>query len=92
MGSSPGTETEPTWGKTSWEVASKLWAVVLTWLTGPETEAGSAVLGSMATRPGRTTLLLGALARGSVDELGAGGARMADRDEKALRMIGFILG
>lgn len=50
------------------------------------TEVDSEDLGSMETRPGRVALKVEAAeARGRVEELGEGGARIADREEKALR-------
>lgn len=58
---------------------------MLTWLTEPELEDGSVLLGSIATRPGRIALRGAAAARGSVE--GAGGARIADLDEKVRRAI-----
>lgn len=82
---------DPTSGKTSccWMLAS-----VLTWLieAGIAEEVGSDAFGSIATRPERTAVRAAAEDSGSVEELGAGGARIAEREEKALRaMKAFIL-
>ena len=77
----------PTLGKISCAVV----AAVLTLAEPVEALIGSEALGSIATRPGRIVLRLAAAAveeaRGRVEELGAGGARIAEREEKARRIM-----
>ena len=75
---------------TSGKMSALLVAAVLTFAEPVLcTEVDSEGLGSMATRPGRVALKVEAAeaaeTRGRVEELGEGGARIADREEKALR-------